>query len=107
MIELVSFCKLTSSVTMRLLLRGFIGPWLAVALIHGQLRVFAFRPTATMALINEGLQLATYPDPTPFPRDFLNARRLQKAAVSNPTCGWVDGNKGTTSKLVLDLALCR
>ena len=72
MVALVSLCELTTNVTMHLLLRCFIATWVSVALLQGT-RAFAFKPTAAITAFNEGIQLPTYPEPTPLSHSFHDA----------------------------------
>src|SRR5450432_4142651 len=90
---------------MHLFLLCFTATWVFLALLPGHTRAFAFSPTATITAFNEGLQLATYPEPTSLSHDLYDAHRVRQAGVSNPTCGWVDGNKGM-SKSELGLISC-
>lgn len=82
---------------MNLFLRCFVTSSMFVALLYGHIHALALSPMAKRTQYNLGLQIGINPEPTSVPHAFRGAHQLRQAGASNPTCGWVDGNKGMSN----------
>ncbi|KAF8856055.1 hypothetical protein BDZ45DRAFT_675736 [Acephala macrosclerotiorum] len=78
---------------MHLFLRCFVTSWVFVALLYGHVHALLFSPIAKSTQYNLGLQIGINPEPTFFPNAFHGTHQLRQAGISNPTCGWIDGNE--------------